>query len=118
MDSTLFRGYGLESTNLLLDPGAFALRAPEFCLLVFAHSHLQSEFPVALLTFEIIRRHGAPPVQKMISLWNLGIFSNDESDTIFNKVINAHFKALKCHGFCRSLRFSPAYSHVPTGVKT
>ena len=95
IDSTLFRGYGLERTNLLFDPHAFALRASEFCLLVLAHSHLQSEFLVALLTFEIIRRHGAPPVQKLISLGNPGIFSNDESDTILNKVINAHFRALR-----------------------
>ena len=49
----------------MLDPGAFTLVTPEFCLFIFRNTQLDVEFLVAFFTFKIVSGHCKPPVIRM-----------------------------------------------------
>jgi hypothetical protein len=75
--SAFFGGYGLKGRNLLFDPNAFALWAPDFFLFIFGDCHHQGERLFAFFANELICGHGKPPsvtgwpFEKITSgLWN------------------------------------------------
>jgi hypothetical protein len=58
---TLFRGYGGEGRNQLVDVLAVALRAPDLCLLDVGGVVLLGEFLVAVRTVKDVLRHRQTP---------------------------------------------------------